>query len=66
VEQNLGVPFQPQAAGRHLNRHGFTPEAIDDPIDTLANPAELVDGLIRPLANSRVLLVTSGASRNSP
>ncbi len=41
VEQNLGVPFQPEAAGRHLNRHGLTPEAIDDPIDTLANPAEL-------------------------
>jgi hypothetical protein len=41
VEQNLRVPFQPEAAGRHLNRHGLTPEAIDDPIDTLANPAEL-------------------------
>ena len=34
------------------HRHGLTPEAIDDLIDSLAIPAELVDGLIRPLAPS--------------
>jgi hypothetical protein len=40
VEPNLGVPFQPEAAGNHLNRQGLTPEAIDDLIDSLAIPAE--------------------------
>jgi len=28
VKSNLGVLFQPKAAGRHLNRHGLTPEAL--------------------------------------
>ena len=37
---------------RVAHRHGLTLEAIDDLIDTLAIPAELVDGLIRPLAPS--------------
>ena len=58
---------------RLVHRHGLTPAAIDEPIDTLAHPAELVDGLFgplapsfpvaapAPLANSRMLMVTSGA-----